>query len=298
MNRRIHELCSLAIPLAACVPTEVDPNPAGAIGIQLEPSAATRGEPFLTRDGWTIQILSLALQRTLGFFLVSDSAATSGYSSAIYGDNTKRWSARNPLALFITGQPAQRGCLRIDQSSYRRGDERFGTTVESFPISDSEQAKFQVRPANPVPSSTYASDELPDTVVHLRANKAERTIELDLTLTSSAMPWAFIRKRRAARPATQGSHNCEDAPWLLTTVRADTLTLLPTAIRGENLLGAHEFKGALFDPLADADSNRDGVLSPEELDATSDRNDTSEDPMSLMMLLAVRAAELFEKPGP
>jgi hypothetical protein len=51
---------AVAAVMVACVPAGASVDPRGATGAVMTPSAATRGEPFVTKDGWTVRIDELA----------------------------------------------------------------------------------------------------------------------------------------------------------------------------------------------------------------------------------------------
>jgi hypothetical protein len=53
---------AFAIAMAACVPSAPDKTPHGGFSVRLAPTAATKGQPFTTADGWTITFTKTALR--------------------------------------------------------------------------------------------------------------------------------------------------------------------------------------------------------------------------------------------
>src|SRR5262245_18015022 len=53
---------ALVLGAASCVPAGEEGAPKGALGASTEPSPAARGEAFVTDDGWTVHVETLALR--------------------------------------------------------------------------------------------------------------------------------------------------------------------------------------------------------------------------------------------
>lgn len=86
--------CSLAI---ACVPASEKLRPAGAAGFVTEPSEATRGEPFHTRDGWRITLERFVLQ----VFVTATSIERGPISHDVHLFDATKWA----VALYAPGVP-------------------------------------------------------------------------------------------------------------------------------------------------------------------------------------------------
>ncbi len=68
--------------VAACVPATEERAPRGAAGVVVEPSAATRGEPIVTSDGWTVRFEKFA-------YMAAQRAGNSPSSTAVQRADSK-----------------------------------------------------------------------------------------------------------------------------------------------------------------------------------------------------------------
>lgn len=228
---------------ASCVPASEPLPEAGALGFAADPSPATRGEPFLTSDGWTVRVEALVLQVTVSVQPVSDSFSTHG------GYDQYRFDATRSAELFARGVDVglAAGSLSLNGSyvdpSY--GDVDDG--LENLGIEDAVVARFR-RPAEVTQNQEYASNSGPSMLLAVRAEKNGRVVTLDLTIALPSNTSADERHR------------------IVGEVRADELTSVSMSVAAESLFIDEANGGGIgFDDFALADVNGNGVISGPEL---------------------------------
>lgn len=237
--------------VAACVPATVDENPRGAIGVKLRPSAATRGEPFTTTDGWTIRVTKTALMVHIG------AASVEAYGTSSHGE---------PTTAFVPGDLEWEGVVRaipVGQYSpavsfaYRN----FYRGVCEYcpePEEDRSDALMRARFARPADGAAieHCLGGVPDADcslpgpsfwIVLTATRGARTVTLDLAFD----PQSFFSERSAG-PLLQ--------------IKRNDIVGAEVVVAVERLFAGRDGE-LVFDDLAEADTNLDGVLSPVELRA-------------------------------
>jgi hypothetical protein len=236
---------SIALILAACVPASDPAPPAGALGFAVEPSAATRGEPVVTSDGWTMRFERVAFQMSVS--AMSTSPDKSSHTS--YGQSgTFRFDASQSVQIFsraiavgpATAQLAFQGTY-IGNGDFKpsREDE-----TENIGLSDEDKARFFVR-SDVSASSGYVSYNGPSMLLVVRAERPGRAVGLDLTFD---LPAGYA-------PSSQRMHD----------VVADALVTIPITAQVEALFQDDNTHEAHFEDFAVADINGDGMVSATEL---------------------------------
>ncbi len=231
-----------SLTVASCVPASEAAPPAGALGFVAEPSPATRGEPFVTSDGWTIRIEQFVLQ-----VRVSTSSKERGAKRPqTDSSETYRFDARKTTGLFARATPAglASATLRLD-GTYIDSGKTYDADTEVLGVSPEVNARFRVR--SDAPRSDYAWPYGPTMFLTLRAKRADRVVIIDLALL------------------LDGGTDPFDAPER--NVVADTLVTMPIAIAAEALFVEDETRDLRFDDFAAADVNDDGILTGPELGA-------------------------------
>jgi hypothetical protein len=218
----------------------VVPDPRGAAGAILEPSGATRGEPFATNDGWTVRIETLALHGTLTAaprtFADGGSAGSGSFEGGAF-----LWNGALRAELVV---PAISTGF-IDLSLVLHGKRGVGkpVSISSFENVNVDQATAE-RLVEP-PEIVDRRVGPPSFVVAGRAEKAARLIRFDWTVTGTA--------------------NEVTAPL---EIRADDVSFIHVEVAAESLFAGNDATGFDAFALADEQGDRDGRVTVVELRAT------------------------------
>jgi len=246
MNRFVTAAAATAcLVCAACVPASEAAPPAGAFGFVTEPSPATRGEPFVTRDGWTVRIERLALQVSVMAFPVDDRDYYRYGSSDTY-----RFDASKSVTVFARAVPTgpATGTMRLTgYYGYGRNSDDERTEILGLP--PEVNARFGVAADARQYSGDYVSYAGPSALLVVRAENAGRVIVVDLTLALSSY---YSEQEHLGRE-----------------VVADALVTVPASIVAETLFMDESSRDLRFDDFAAADANGDGRVSGQELSAAN-----------------------------
>jgi hypothetical protein len=238
-------------PLAACVPATEELAPRGAAGVVVEPSAATRGEPIVTSDGWTVRFEKFA-------FMAIQRADT-GSSSYSQSSEPQVWGASRGEA-YIPALPVsvydvdlQLNGLYLASSRFpddmilKPSDVKTSPDVEPAIVQRFLELPDNNRP-NPYPNE-YSVDFGPSVVFALRAEKAGRTYSMELALETRDVFDTTIRA---------GSR---------VEVHANALAFAGWEAHAERLLDESSTGELRFSDIAAADDNgdRDGHVTAAEL---------------------------------
>ncbi len=279
MSRRLGAVAILAC--AACVPASEALPPAGGFGFVTEPTPATRGESFVTSDGWTVSIETIAMH-------ISVSAETTQKDSVHFGNRTEtyRIDASKSVVVYTRAIPVGAVSGGIGLTSNYVGDGNFRENEDDYVTNANLSGELNARFKRVADASPYQGDYAPygpSLVIVARAEKGDVVMRLD-----------------AAMDVYSGSLN--DRGRFQGEVIADTLATTPVTIRGEALFEGPP--GVLtFDDLAAADLNNDGYITGPELAVkpescrdcgVDDYRGTS----SLFERLRLRCAGLFTKAIP
>lgn len=276
MIRRVvrHVALSLALcsTLAACVPSTEESDPRGALGLTTVPSAGSRGEPFVTTDGWTIYVEELALLASIVGGAVdkrSESDNPEVLESSHQGPYLFR--ASSPESFVAPGLPIGPGIVRLPLSRLEAGHVR--TTAEprdaeTRNVPPELVARF-VRPSESFPPTSAPSSAFelgPSIVLVARAEKGDRVVRIDFAFHGAFRPFDGVPLE----------------------IRANALNSAPVSVVAENLFagllgyeipcnaGSTEdpaeqtpipsfSSSPVFDDLASTDTDGDGILSAVEL---------------------------------
>lgn len=225
----------LSLLIAGCVPAIEDPDPAGAAGFVTEPSAATRGEPFITDDGWTLRIEALVLSGSATASPVDDSDR----EMSSYDTDYVRWNARQRVELYARGLLV--GRWRLDVSLYPYYSDDGIIDVDVDPALARRLPAIESGGSDPIDLSA-----IPLAVLIVRAEKDGRVVDLDTTL---ALGDATV---------DQGS---------VLDVKANALVVAPLLVEAERLFQTSRQR-LEFEPIAAADADADGTITRDELQAT------------------------------
>ena len=104
--------------LTSCVPSGASFDPRGATAAIMIPSAATRGEPFVTSDGWTVRIQELAFVTMLTVRLPNEEEENPPEEKFLWDPKVDQTLVVRAVrtgkgALFLSLQPPGK---RIDQN--------------------------------------------------------------------------------------------------------------------------------------------------------------------------------------
>ena len=253
---RILIAAALVMPVA-CVPASEEAAPKGAFTIVTQPSPATRGEPFVTSDGWTIRVETLVLLSWFDSF-PSDKVGIQGEGG--------EWlfRATTPIEAVVRAIPIgpTTAMLRL---GFGGGSETFTNNRTTLLGADAAtEARFKA-PADGEPPSegdcTTSPNDCsfslgPSFWVKATATRDGRRIALDLALLA---------------------HGFKDELRIPTEVRANTTTPVPVAVLAEQFF-TNPAGALVFDDIAAADRDNDGRVSVEELLTTDALYVPSPDP--------------------
>jgi hypothetical protein len=236
----------------ACVPATEELAPRGALGASLTPSAATRGEAFMTADGFTVTI-----ERSVAYLEINPSWLDQGPSSTDYLNDGRGESTfadlRLPVVLIERGaSPGLRyaACTLNDFGFLtRRGSESNQDTFEERFLRDlkrngTEDIDIRARVAAAALNTSWSG------FVRLHATRAGETWTMELPIAPSYSNQARIQ--------------------IAGVVEANALREVPLVVRVENVLRTvNDIVIAEGDPhfeaFVHADFNHDRVITLEEL---------------------------------
>lgn len=289
---RVATLLSLVPFSMACVPATAELDPRGAGGVVVEPSAPTRGEPFVTSDGWTVTFGTFAFRAVL--FASAETEDGSRFSETdeqIWGSTRAEMFVPavrvGPCHVNLLLSSAYVGPPGSDAAS-SAADSRRGPGVELSIVERFLRLADNSRP-------NWSGEEAgfgrgPTVVFALRAEKAGKTYVLDLALQSDE------------------GNDWRAGPTI--DVRANDVVFAPWSVRAERVL---EVKPGVtsFSDLAEADDkgDHDGRITAAELlaidigwescadDVDDPISTSSHEPCSkLIDRLAARASTILAEP--
>lgn len=254
---------------SACVPASEPAEPAGAFGFTTEPTPATRGEPFVTTDGWTIRIETLALQLQVTATSRAPSREDGFGSASGYGYDEYRLLASQPAQVYsraLRVGPAEGGVSL--SSGYVSGDGKvYDEDTENIGMSPELIARFR-RSADAAYDYGGSSVAGPSLVLVARAERAGRVVVVDFGLAASVSTFLEGNSRFPG----------EQPPRATAVVQQNALVTLPLIIAAEALFvdGQRPDDPAgtpaklVFDDFAALDEDGDGRVSGAEImrDAT------------------------------
>jgi hypothetical protein len=266
---------------AACVPASEPAPPAGALGFATEPSPATRGEPLVTADGWTVHVERLVLQVSVSAQPTNSSNGNDYYRHGGYGEY--RFDASQSAQLYARALdvgPASGHVMLsstyIDSSPSSHDDD----DMANIGVDDATIARFRrTADVNQYPYQQYAA--APSMLLVVRAENGAKIVTMDLTLAISG-------------------YSSDNAQQVVGDVRENALTAAPTTVTVESLF-TDERTGLLqFDAFANADTNRDGTIDGAELGQATIACQNCPAPGSpgyqeanLLLAMGTRAGRLF-----
>lgn len=262
--RRFIGAIAVVATAASCVPPGAQPDPRGAIGVTAEPSAATRGEPFVTTDGWTVRIERLVL---FAMLTAVEANATEGEPA----EGLFLWNAGERTELILR---AVRAGPRVVQAQLQ-GEVHF--SVEGSPpsfytnmdVDPALEDRFRLPPDGLEAADVGRFPKQPGVLLAVRAEKGDRSIRLDVSLVG--------RDAKLRQPIE---------------VRADTITFVELEVLAERLFILDpETESTGIQEIADADHDGDGVVTGAELRETIVVR--SDEEVDLLESLTRRTADLL-----
>jgi hypothetical protein len=242
MKRVVSLGCAIAV--VACVPATEERHPAGAAGFKTEPSAAARGEPFLTADGWTLVFDKVVVMATVNVTPLVTKGDQYGQGGGI---DPWFWDGRRPVQIYARGLSEGTWlAYPMLTNTYLNRDAFYSDDDEpiNLGVSGPGLERFE-RPPDATLSGGYSGDsQSPSLLVTVRAEKGGRACVIDLTM-------------RSARLTANGSN-------VKLEVRRDAVALGNLSVEPERL-----FRDAtgqlLFEPFAAVDTDHDGNITVDEL---------------------------------
>lgn len=259
MSRRTKLVAALLASLPACVPPSEAPPPAGAAGARLEPSAAARGEPFMS-DGWRVTVEKLVVRVQV----TASNETARGYGSDAYIADVTR-----PADVFAPGVRvgSTRVSVWLDTRQFYPSFESRDDAVVLPGVAPEDARWFRelVRP----PQSQYADYILGSSASVLVVLRGERgasrvTVRAPLATDFSSYGSSDCPGEEDEERSYPSSTFDETAPnTAVVEVRANDVTLVPVEVRPEDVFRC----GVGFGRIADADADGDGVVDDAELRA-------------------------------
>jgi hypothetical protein len=256
-------ILAMAVALS-CVPAAAVRDPRGAAGAIVEPSAASRGEPFETSDGWTVRIEAIALHAAL---TTSPEAVDAGEGEGRPPEGKELdggafvWDGARSAELVVPGLQVGSFALKIALRGKRLDN---GPVVVSSFENLHPDPTIAARLLAP-PSEREKTPAPPSFFLAVRGEKAGRVVAFEVTVRASS--------RDLVRAID---------------VRADNVVFVPIEVAAEQLFFADASPGSSsFEEFADADGSGDGHLSLDELEARSGAGEP------LSERLATRATRLL-----
>ncbi len=222
--------------LCACVPSTEEATPRGAAGFDIIPSSASRGEPFITEDGYTITV-----ERLVVIALVSSNDAT------VYDTYGRVLRGTKGGAVFQRALPLGETQVRLGLQGLYIGayGQNAARQVEDWDqLTPAEQARLSQTADSSVPSGSGGGLG-PAALLHVRATRGTTTFVMRVSLAATS-----LFSDRSSNATLR--------------VERDAVALSPAQLRAEAFFGAST--GAKrFATFADADVDGDGVVSRDEL---------------------------------
>ena len=240
--------------IAACVPTEPEKDPRGGISVTFLPSEATAGAPFQTNDGWTVTIEKTAMRAQ---------ASAASQSLGGYGGGSGQPHVIDPryeCELRATGMAPGPAAVYVMLQTF---DPKWGQEIEDTDV-------CAVDPLTLRRFKTYADDVVvtpelldgtdyqyantPSFYVKGKAVKDGRTLSFDWALGISTSP------------PDLGMWD-ENGTWKPSGSLLDNVVnVMPNkGVPARFEVHFESFFAGGIDPLAAADTNGDGVVTPDEL---------------------------------
>lgn len=266
---RIQRILLFVALLGSCVPASEPLPPAGAGGLQTDPSPAARGEPFISRDGWRVTIDKLIVRAGPQVASkVPDRFGYRGYSMwepAIF-------NAKERLQLYTPEIPPGPATVSVtyDQYSIYIGpgftpyDDHAEVTGAVLAV---DAARFQQVADQGFEADAYGAGYVtghgPSIVIELRASKdgsREATLKAAVSNTYSSM--GFNDDDDGSSSNKKGASSEEGIPI---EIRANALTLARLEIAPEKVFTTPGRDGIDVGRLIRADPNKDGEVTGAEL---------------------------------
>lgn len=223
--------------IAGCLSRTNDPEPAGGADVTLFPSAATKGEPFVTPDNWTITIHTLALRLQAIDTVYYDGGETGG------GAGVSRIMAPLPQChLRITGaDEGQYAFVGVETSQDGFGNNPSGE-LPACGVDGETLARF-----NDIADDSAIGDPFPVAFVVVASARNADGRTLEVSFTGSA-----------------GSHSNTAVP---VTIKRDFGVPISFPVNGELLFAPQDPTAVTFDEIAACDKDGDGKVTGAELSA-------------------------------
>lgn len=238
----------VALATTTCVPATDPRDPKGAAGVTTAPSPATRGEPFVTDDGWTVRIGALYLRALVTAESLKTTADTNaeGYASL----TEYMFDARTPEEMWT---PA-----------IFEGPARVGLQLTPGYVLPEQTASF--------PDDGTEVAGVPDDV-RRRFYRAEEALSPfgDASSVAPALVFVATGEKDGARVVVDiavSSSSDTGRPTAVDVVR-DELRTVPFALSAEELFAFTGDGQKRFQPIADADRDHDGRVTAAELSAVT-----------------------------
>jgi len=258
----------LALALVSCVPAEDESDPRGALGITTVPSPGSRGEPFVTADGWTVRVEELVILAEIRAEALDPKSVDGFQSLESSSQGPYLFKASRSESFFAPGLPAGRGRVSLAFQTLLV-DHRYAAIVAAQTIPEARGVEPALSDRFLRPADFGGPfDEMPGTTAFgpglllvARATKGTRSVEIDFSLSGAVTPDIPLEVRANALNDVRVKAVAEN-------LFSGMLAFEPIPCAG----GRAELPGSrpstvepVFDDLARADADGDGIVSVPEL---------------------------------
>ena len=277
----------------ACVPSTDDLNPAGAAGFALVPSAATRGEPFSTEDGYVVTIDAVVILLDLFAYPRRDYPYSAEGLQG--GNDTVLISGKRTEPLYLPGVSTGETTLNVSFSQLFLGADSILEPVTDDAVREylprfEQPADLILEFGEPRPSPPPFG---PSMLISLHAVGNGRTYRSSFTLDVDSVTTNVGPSMLVTANSLQTAPLDVRAELLFMDV--DTCGNRCSAGYGEDHAGPPYSDEALaslppvFGPFALADADGDGIITGAEL------RDSSRDDGTFPATLQRRAGRIFAR---
>ena len=228
--------------LLSCVPASEEAPAAGAAGVHTTPTAAARGDVFVTDDGWSVCVDDLVFRAYLSAIPVDSPDLYGG------GSDPYLWNARDEVDLYASALSLGTWTTRLSlQPAYLS----FNSNERVVDLGVDPRYAQRFREPPPVYTNPYGRGFVagPLGLIVAHGERDGRKVSIDVAVS------------------TDSYSGYGPGPFPTVLVTKNALATAPLVIDARLLFVDEAGGGAHFQPIADADTDHDGIATPDELDA-------------------------------
>jgi hypothetical protein len=236
-------LSILLLGAVSCVPATEDPPPKGAAGVLTEPSPGSRGEPFVTMDGWTVRVEAFALNVNV-YAYAQENERGGSYSGG--GGEGYLVNGAAKAEVFVPALLPGPYNVNASLATPTAYEGKISGDYDNLGLPPHLERRMLTVIAGA--RDQWGYERGPSVVIIARAQKLDRVVVFD-----ASIPWTSSSSSFPSSPRS----------GLTVEVRANAPALAHLDVSAEALFNRN---GSLaFDDLAEADGNGDGRVTESEL---------------------------------